>query len=538
MADDKDYTQQPPISHEEAVEDVLDSITPADAEGTPRNYENEVEMHGISKSFDGVKALQDVSFSVRPGEIHALMGENGAGKSTLIRVLSGAHEADSGEIFLKGEKVSICNPKDGIQHGISVIYQEFALVQHLSVAENIFLDEFRSKKYINWKEMRQRARESLESIGFSDINVNARVMDLSVAYQQVVEICKALMRNASVLVLDEPTAVLTNREVDQLFLLLERLRDRGVAIVYVSHRLEEIFRICQRITVLKDGQYVGTVNVADVNPKSLVSMMIGRDLQDFFPDRGEVKIGKPVLRVDNVKAGKAVKDISFELHEGEILGLSGLVGAGRTEALRAVLGVDKMDGGKVLYMGEEVKLKSTKQAFEKGIGFLPEDRKNQGVMLRLPIKYNITLSSLKRFIGPFGWIARKKENQYAEEMKEQVGIKTNNIRNPVDSLSGGNQQKVAIARILASNSKVLILDEPTRGVDVGAKREIFKLINDLVAQDYAVLMISSEMTEIIGMCDRAIVIREGYSVGELQKDELNEENIIQYAMGVSAHDAD
>lgn len=527
------------FTHEEAVKDVLDEIMPegehcAPGSETPCAHEHEVEMKGICKSFEGVHALQGVNFSVRPGEIHALMGENGAGKSTLIKVLSGAHLADEGEVYIRDEKVEIENPKDGIKCGISVIYQEFALVQHMSVAENIFLDEFREKhKFVNWKEMRRRAKESLESIGFSDINVNTRVMDLSVAYQQVVEICKALTRNASVLVLDEPTAVLTNREVDQLFVLLERLRERGVAIVYVSHRLEEIFRICDRITVLKDGQYVDTVNVADVDQKSLVSLMIGRDLQDFFPERENVKIGEPVLRVDNVKAGKMVKDISFELRKGEVLGLSGLVGAGRTEAVRAVLGVDKMEGGSVTYMGQDVKLKSAKDAFARGIGFLPEDRKNQGVLLRLAIKYNITLSSLKRFTGPFGWIFRKKENDYAEDMKAQVGIKTNNIRNPVESLSGGNQQKVAIARILASNSKVLILDEPTRGVDVGAKREIFKLINDLVEQEYAVLMISSEMTEIIGMCDRAIVIREGYSVGELQKEELCEENIIQYAMGVS-----
>jgi len=495
------------------------------------DYEYEVEMHHICKSFSGVKALQDVDFCVRPGEIHALMGENGAGKSTLIRCLSGVGPADSGEIKLKGKPVHISNPKDGILNGISVIYQEFALVQHLTVAENILLDDFRDgKPIVNWKKMKAKAKQYLDELGFGHINVNAEVRTLSVAYQQVVEICKALIRNASVLVLDEPTAVMTAKEVEQLFVLINRLRDKGVSIVYVSHRLNEIFRISDRITVLKDGQYVGTVNTSEIDQNKLVSMMIGRDLSTFFPPRTP-DIGEVVLKAEHIKAGMAVKDISFEVREGEVLGLSGLVGAGRTEAVRAILGVDKMESGTVTLRGKPIHLKSTKEAYAHGIGFLPEDRKNQGVLLHRPIYQNITLSCQKK-IAPFGWIFKNKEMPIVDKYVKEVTIKTASVYNDVDSLSGGNQQKVALAKILATDSKVVFLDEPTRGVDVGAKIEIFKLINELVSKKYAVVMISSEMAEIIGMCDRAIVIREGRSVGELQKDELSEMNIIQYAMGV------
>ncbi|MCL2111947.1 MAG: sugar ABC transporter ATP-binding protein [Clostridiales bacterium] len=491
-------------------------------------------MRNISKSFDGVHALDGVKLAVKQGEVHALMGENGAGKSTLIKILSGAYQADAGEVFIKGKNVEIRNTKDGNDNGIAVIYQEFALVPHLSVAENIFIDEFGVKyQKINWKDLRARAREALEAIGFGDIDPRTPVNELSVAYQQVVEICKALSRDTDILVLDEPTAVLTTREVEKLFFLINGLKERGVAVIYISHRLEEVFRITDRITVFKDGKYVDTVNTKDVDDKKLVSMMIGRDLASFFPERDErQKVGDVALKVENIRAGRAVRDVSFELRQGEVLGLSGLVGAGRTETLRAILGVDTLDGGKVWLNGKVVSIKSAQDAFSKGIGFLPEDRKNQGVLLRMPIKYNITFSCIQKFTKFFGWIMQKAETVLAMSMRDKVGIKTNNINNPVSSLSGGNQQKVAIARILASDSKILILDEPTRGVDVGAKMEIFKLINELVYQQYAVLMISSEMIEIIGMCDRAIVFREGRTVGEIKKDELSEEVLIHYAMGL------
>lgn len=491
-------------------------------------------MSHIYKSFKGIKALHDVDFKVKAGEIHALIGENGAGKSTLIRVLSGAQTPDSGEVRLGGELKHITSPKDGIDNGISVIYQEFALVQHLSVAENIFLDEFRNGTFVNWKQLRERAKVLLSELGFGNINVRARVKNLSVAYQQVVEICKALSRKASVLVLDEPTAVLTIREVEQLFRLLQKLRGKGVAIIYVSHRLEEVMRISDRITILKDGMFVKTVDTKSIDEKTLVSLMIGRDLKTYFPKR-DSRIGGDVLTVEHAKAGMAVSDISFSVRAGEVLGLSGLVGAGRTEAVRAILGIDRLDAGRITLNGKEVRIRSPKESFGLGIGFLPEDRKTQGVLLKMPIKYNITLSCLKNFCSG-GWINRRKENQYADKFSKDISIKAASLSDKVSSLSGGNQQKVAIARLLASNCKVLILDEPTRGVDVGAKIEIFKIINSMVERDYAVVMISSEMTEIIGMCDRAVIIREGRNVAELKKEELSEMNIIKHAMGVKENE--
>jgi len=493
--------------------------------------EYQVEMNHISKSFEGVVALDDVHFSVKPGEIHALMGENGAGKSTLIRILSGALQPDSGEIKIRGKKVHITKPEEGIKNGISVIYQEFALFQHLSVAENIFIDEFRENNgFVDWKSIKRRAKKFLEDVGFGNIDVNARVSDLSVAYQQVVEICKALTRNASVLVLDEPTAVLTTKEVERLFILLENLKQKGVAIVYISHRLDEIFRITDRITILKDGKYVTTVDTASIDAQQLVTLMIGRDLSSYFPERTS-HIGDVILSAEHITAGHAVKDISFNVREGEVLGINGLVGAGRTEAIRAILGIDKLDGGKVFLNGKEVKIKSPQHAYQLGIGFLPENRKTQGVLLKMPILYNITLACLNRFCK-LGWINKRQETDYAKKLAKELAVKAASLNNKVASLSGGNQQKVAIAKILAANCKVLILDEPTRGVDVGAKIEIFKIINSMVEKKCAVVMISSEMTEIIGMCDRAIVIREGRSVGELQKDELTELNLIKYSMGV------
>jgi ribose transport system ATP-binding protein len=489
-----------------------------------------VEMRGIVKHFGGVKALSNAQLCLRPGEIHALIGENGAGKSTLIRVLSGVHPCDAGEVKLEGKPVHFKNPAEGIKAGISVIYQEFALVPHLTVMENVLLDDFRSGKMVNWAAMRKKAQDFLKSVGFDNINVDAKVNTLSVAYQQVVEICKALTRNASVLVLDEPTAVMTNKEVKQLFRLLRDLKAKGVSILYVSHRLEEIFEICDMITVMRDGSYVKTVSTSDITQKELASLMVGRDMSNFFPPR-EHNIGEEVLRAEHIKAGIMVKDISFNVRKGEIVGLSGLVGAGRTESVRAMLGIDPMESGKIIYNGKEIRIKNIKDAFSKGIGLLSEDRKRAGVLLRRPIYQNITISALDK-ITKMGFVAAPLEKPLVQKYVDGISIKVGSVRDNVNSLSGGNQQKVALAKILATDSKVLILDEPTRGVDVGAKIEIFNIINDLVEQGYAVIMISSEMAEIIGMCDRAFVIYEGENRAELQRDELTEDNIIQYQMGV------
>lgn len=492
----------------------------------------QVEMLGICKSFGGVDALKSVDFRVRPGEIHALMGENGAGKSTLIKILAGACLKDSGEIFIKGKKVNITDPRAGINHGISVIYQEFALVGDLSVAENIFIDNLtEGKKMIDWKQLNKRAEKLLEKLGFGNIDVNIIVSELSVAHQQVVEICKAISRNSFILVLDEPTSVLTSNEVEQLFELLLALKENGVSIIYISHRLEEVFRISDRITVLKDGTFVATVDTASINEKQLVNMMIGRELRDFFPPRNAT-IGEPILELKGINCGNSVKDISFRVNEGEVLGIGGLVGSGRTETARAIFGADKKDSGKVYLFGKPVNIKSPRNAIKLGIGLLPEDRKRHGVLLELPIRYNTTLSSLEDFCGPLAWINKQKEIDFLNKMVQMLAIKAASIEDNVSSLSGGNQQKVAISKLLASDCKVLILDEPTRGVDVGAKIEIYKIINSLAEKGCAIIIISSEMTEIIGMCDRALIMREGSIVGELKKDALTEQNFIKYSMGV------
>lgn len=507
-------------------------VLSADESTVVPNSEYQVEMCNITKSFSGVNALVDVTLKIKAGEIHALVGENGAGKSTLMKILAGALPPDKGVIKIGGKEVKIRNPKEGLDNGISVIYQEISLIPDVTVMENIFIDEFSKKKnLIDWKDLKKRARVYLDSLGFEEIDVNTKVKNLSVAYQQIVEICKALNRKSTVLVLDEPTAVLTMKEVVKLFELLNQLRQQGVSIIYISHRLDEIFELSDRITVLKDGTLVDTVDSKSINEDQLVAMMIGRNLDAFFPPR-ETKIGEVVLKANHLKAGNLVKDISFEVRAGEVLGLSGLVGAGRTEAVRALLGIDDLESGTVELNGKKIKFKSAKDAFKNNIGLLPEDRKNHGVLLKMPIKHNVTLTCLNNF-STAGCLNLKKESNFVNQFSDEVGIKAASLDNPVSSLSGGNQQKVALAKLLAVHSQVLILDEPTRGVDVGSKTEIFKLINDMVEKNCAVIMISSEMTEIIGMCDRAIIIREGVSVGELKKEELTEINIIKYAMGVT-----
>jgi ribose transport system ATP-binding protein len=493
-----------------------------------------VDMQNICKIFGGVKALQSVSIQVRKGEIHALVGENGAGKSTLMKILSGAYTRDSGDIYINGQKANIHNPKGGIEHGISVIYQEFALIGSLTVAENIFIDNLSEKsRLINWNKLRKKAKDVLESLGFGIIPVNKIVSELSVAHQQVVEICKALARESSVLVLDEPTAVLASNEVEQLFKLLKELKAKGVAIIYISHRLEEVFKLSDRITVMKDGCYVGTYEASSLNDKELVNLMIGRTLESYFPTR-ESNFGKTILKVDNISSGKAVKNVSFEVREGEVLGISGLIGSGRTETMRAIFGAGPLESGQIFLNGKQVKIKSPRSAIKHGIAMLPEDRKAHGVLLKMPIRTNITLTRLKTFTGPFSIINKKKETRYINDMISRLSIRAASIENDTSSLSGGNQQKVAIAKLLATDCKVLILDEPTRGVDVGAKIEIYKIMNSLVAKNYAVIMISSEMMEVIGMCDRVVVMRNGSIVGELSKNELTGQNLINFSMGVNA----
>ena len=491
-----------------------------------------LEMKHMTKHFGGVKALTDVSFRVKPGEVHALVGENGAGKSTLMKILSGAYIKDDGEILLDGEPVRITKPKDSIDQGIAVIYQEFMLAPDLTVAENIMIDKLSAGGgIINWRKLRESAKEQLVKLGFDEIDPGEKVANLSVAYQQVVEICKCLTRNAKILVLDEPTAVLTFSEIEKLFEVIKKLRGEGVSIIYISHRLEEIFELSDQITVLKDGLNVGTVPTNQTDKHQLVTMMVGRELSQLFPKR-EVTIGEEILRVENLNRGRLVKDVSFSLKAGEVLGFSGLVGAGRTETMRVLFGADPKESGKVIYFGEEVNFTEPRQAIAKGLGLLTEDRKKQGLMLQQSIRMNATLTAMKKVASQVGVVKHKKEKDYVKELLDSIATKYNNTEDNANSLSGGNQQKVALAKWIAADCKCIIFDEPTRGVDVGAKTEIYRIINELAEAGVGVIVISSEMPEIIGMCDRVIVMRQGYISAELEKQEMSEDNLIKAAMGV------
>ncbi len=493
--------------------------------------EYQLEMNNISKHFGGVKALENVTFNLKKGEVHALTGENGAGKSTLMKVLSGAHKKDNGFINIDGKQAKIACPKDAIELGIAVIYQEFMLAPDLTVAENIYIDRLSSdSKFINWSKLRKDAKKELSKLGFDDIDPNARVGTLSIAYQQVVEICKSLTRNAKVLVLDEPTAVLTTREIKKLFNVINDLKQQGISIVYISHRLEEIFEMCDRITVLKDGQTVDTVNTEDINKEKLVNLMIGRELTQLYPER-DCEIKEEVLKVTNLSAGELVKNVSFSVRSGEVLGFTGLVGSGRTETMRAIFGIDKKSSGKIEYLGKQVNFKNARTSIENGLGFLPEDRKVQGLLLEQSIRINTTIAQMKKF-SKFGFINHKKEKLYVKELLDSMSTKYHSTEDNASSMSGGNQQKVSLAKWLVGDCKCLILDEPTRGVDVGAKKEIYTIINALAEKGVSIIVISSEMSEIIGVCDRALVMKNGQISGEVAKEDLSEEVLIKYAMGV------
>ncbi len=490
-----------------------------------------LEMNNISKRFGGVQALDNVSLAVRPGEVRALMGENGAGKSTLMKILAGAYPKDGGEILIQGERRRIDSPKAAIDLGVSVIYQEFMLAKHLSVAENIFIDRMAGGNFfINWSRLKEQARVQLDRLGFGEIDPSTPVGNLSIAYQQVVEICKCLTRNSRILVLDEPTAVLTFSEIRKLFGIIDNLRRSGVAIIYISHRLEEIFEIADSITVLKDGKYVDTVRTADTNKHDLVTMMVGREMKQLFPER-HATIGGVVLTVENLNAGPMVKNVSFSVRSGEVLGFSGLVGAGRSETMRAIFGADRKESGTVTLDGEPANFKSARQAVRGGLGMLPEDRKNSGLLLKQSIRVNTTLAAARK-VSRRGFINHQSERKYVEEVLATLRAKYGDMDDNADSLSGGNQQKIALAKWIMVGSKVLVLDEPSRGVDVGAKMEIYRIINGLAERGVAIIFISSEMTEIMGMCDRVVVMRNGSVAGELARDDINETNLIKLSMGV------
>lgn len=500
------------------------------------SLENRVELLNIGKSFGGVKALKDVTVQARQGEIHALLGENGAGKSTLMKVLAGAHQKNKGIIKIDGHEVDIKSPQHSRKLGIGIIYQEFSLVPDLTVAENIYINSLGQKGFwINKAILNENASKLIKKLGF-DISPQKEVRNLSIAQQQVVEIAKALSENVKILILDEPSAVLAPNETQKLFEILNTLKKQGVTILYISHRLEEIFQIADRITVIKDGATVKTVNTKDINQDGLITLMIGRSLDALFPKRHEFR-GEDVLQVENLKTN-SIDDVSFSIKAGEVLGITGLVGSGRTETLQAVFGADPVQSSsKIYFNGKLLNIRNPKTAVDAGIGFVSEDRKNKGVILSLSIQDNICITNLKSISNTFGFISRKKENELTNRLIKKMDIRTINVKNSVGKLSGGNQQKVAFAKWLGKPGNLIIIDEPTRGVDVGAKLEIYNIINELTQNGYAVLLVSSEMIEIMGMSDRILVMRSGKVQGVLEKDEFSEENILRLSIGHSKQTA-
>ena len=491
---------------------------------------NYLYMHNISKSFPGVKALSNVDLEVRQGEVHALLGENGAGKSTLLKILSGAYTKDEGEIFVNGKKIEQMTTKLAEDLGISVIYQEFNNLPHLSIAENIFLGRQPLKKngLIDWKKCYDESRKLLKKVGL-DLDPRIAVSKLKVAQQQMVEIAKALSQDAKIIVMDEPTAPLTQIEIENLFQVIRELKASNVSVIYVSHRLNEIKEICDRITFLRDGCFVGKADVKNMEISDMVRMMVGRDLTNMYP-KSKAVIGEPVLKVENLSTEEKLKNVNLVLHKGEILGLAGLVGAGRTELARAIFGADKISTGTVQINGKTIEIKNVRHAIAHKIGLVPEDRKKQGLVLILNLIQNTTLASLKKYVQ-FGKLNLKKEKKDTEHYIQRLRTATPNAWAKVENLSGGNQQKVVLSKWLCADSEILIIDEPTRGIDVGAKVEIYELMNELVEKGMSILMISSEMPELMGVCDRIAIMHEGKITGELERPEFSEERIMAYATG-------
>lgn len=490
-----------------------------------------LELKGITKIFPGVKALDNVHFQLKPGEIHALMGENGAGKSTFIKVITGVHKAEEGEMFLDGKPVRFKGPRDAQQAGIAAIYQHVTSYPHLTVAENIFMGHEKVKRgVIQWKEMNTAADVLLKELN-ADFKSTVEMGSLSVAQQQMVEIAKALSMDARILIMDEPTAALTKSESEDLYRIAEKLKANGVAIIFISHRFEDMYRLASRVTVFRDSQYIGTYDVDGITNADLINAMVGREIKDLFP-KPKIKIGEEVLRVEKLSRTGYFKDVSLSVSKGEILGLTGLVGAGRTEVAQTIFGIEKYDGGKIFLEGREINVRKPSDAMNLGIGLLPEDRQHQGLILDWGIGDNITLAELSKYAN-HGITNIKKEREVAKELAESVDTKAVTLFDKASSLSGGNQQKVVVAKMLASDLKVIILDEPTKGVDVGAKAEIYEIMGELAQKGYAIIMISSEMPEILGMCDRIVVMCEGRVTGQLSRDEATQEGILQFAMAKS-----
>ena len=489
-----------------------------------------VLMEGIEKSFTGVHALSQCHFELRSGEILALVGENGAGKSTLMKILTGVYKKDSGHIFYKGQEVEIHNPAAAQHLGISIIHQELNLMPHLTVAQNIFIgrEPRKAKILLNDDEINVKT-SALFAMMHLKLDPRARVADLTVAKQQMVEIAKALSFNAEVLIMDEPTAALTETEIDELFNIIRQLRAKGVGIVHISHRLEELKQISDRVTVMRDGQYIDTVITSETSIDKIISMMVGRTIYESAPEIPEKPSDEIVLDVKKLSRGNTIKDVSFCLKRGEILGFAGLMGAGRTEVARAIFGADKVESGEVYIKGQKVSIKSPNDAVRHGIGYLSEDRKRFGLTLGMDVESNVVLAAYRKFLGFLGIVKQKETCATAEHYVRTLTIRTPSVQQRTRNLSGGNQQKVIIAKWLTANTEILIFDEPTRGIDVGAKSEIYKLLNELAQQGKAIIMISSELPEILRMSHRIIVMCEGRITGELNGTDATQEQIMKYA---------
>lgn len=489
-----------------------------------------IEMRGIDKLFGSNQVLKQAGFTLESGEVHALMGENGAGKSTLMKILTGVYTKDAGTVLVDGKEVNYKNPQEAEKAGIVFIYQELNVMFDLTVEENLFMGKEIHGKFgiCDKKAMQKKAQEALNILG---VNISPKTVmaELSVGQQQMVEICKALMADAKVIIMDEPTAALTQSETVALFKVIESLRKKGVSMVYISHRMEEIFELCDRITVLRDGSYIGVKNIPETNMNEIVKMMIGREIGERYPSRN-VKIGKEVLKVKELTRKGTFHDVNFSVRAGEVLGVSGLMGAGRTEIMQAIFGNLSYESGTIEIDGKEVKISNPRQAMEHGIGFITEDRKTEGLMLDKSIRENISLCNLRR-ISKSSVISREGEKNMVAEAIKDLHIKCFGSYHECNNLSGGNQQKVVLAKWILTNPKILILDEPTRGVDIGAKKEIYSIINKLAAQGVAIIMVSSELPEVLGMSDNIMVVREGEVRGIISYEEANQERVMTLATG-------
>ncbi len=489
-----------------------------------------LELHNITKRYPGVVALDDVSISFHEGEVHALVGENGAGKSTFIKTISGAVQPNNGKIVFDGVTYDHLTPQKSLELGISVVYQEMIQFEAMSVADNLFMSSGNdSGFFVNDAERIRKAEELLAKFQ-CHVSPRTWVRELSMANRQIVEICKAILRNARVLILDEPTASITVEEQRRLFDVIRSLKKQGVTIIYISHRLDELFEICDRVSILRDGRYISTINIEDTDKQSLIKLMVGRELSENYPVKDNPPEKEIVLKVENL-CGNGVRNINFELHKGEILGFAGLVGAGRTETMLLLYGAAGVSGGAVSINGKTLNIRRPAEAMKAGIGLIPEDRKWQGCFLDKPIYWNISISNIKSLCsGPF--INRRKEAELAESYGKRMRIKAPDLRVMAGSLSGGNQQKVVIAKSLASLPDILIFDEPTRGIDIGARYEIYQLMIDLTKQGKSILMVSSDMEELLGMSERIVVLHEGEQTGTIEKQDFSQERVLALASGI------